>query len=158
MAAPRGRFKMQLDGFDAVVKAFDTAIKVAEEGMHEAMDDIAHSIYKRSQTLCPVSHSDDVDTRGKKIYPTEYHGYLKETSGVEVLGPLNFRIWYGAWYAVYVHEVFRSHTPPTQWRFLAQAVDEAVPHLRELLATKFQASFGAVDVGGGYLSRFQEND
>jgi hypothetical protein len=147
---PRGPFRFVTSGVEQSLRTLDEFGGLVDEFADQLMEDFARKVYDRSQVLVPV--------RDPNVTPPKdiAGGSLKQ-SGAVFRGdnPGEWIVGYGgtsaprdAFYAVYVHEMPYHHEPPTQWKYLSTAVDEALPTFHSELSATFEAVFSGVGQAG----------
>lgn len=117
---------VQVIGVEAVLKAFGKARKETSERIEDGLRKCANILLQASLPLVPVAT-----------------GLLKGSGQVEVKGKgLNAtaRVIYEAPYAIFVHENLQAyHAPPTQARFLADAIPKVRGTMTALLRRQLSA-------------------
>lgn len=100
---------IKIEGVETTLKAMRGKAKADAENIAKALEACARILYRKSQTLVPVDTGD-----------------LKQSGRVEVSGRgfgATAKVVYANEYAVPVHEILEAyHEPPTQARYLADAV------------------------------------
>lgn len=117
---------IELIGVEGVLKAFGKARKETGERIEDGLEKCANILLRASLPLVPVET-----------------GKLKGSGRVEVKGKglgAEARVIYEAPYAIYVHENLEAyHAPPTQARFLADAIPKVRGTMTALLARQLTA-------------------
>jgi hypothetical protein len=108
----QGAFYLRMEGLNAFLASLQEDFREAMDGAEDALrQSLRRRVLEPSLRLCPK------DT-----------GALRASAWVDAgasgAGYLMGSVGYDTDYAVYVHEVFANHKPPTQWKFLEQPFNE----------------------------------
>jgi hypothetical protein len=123
---------VEVRGVETVLKAFGKARRETSERIEDSLRKCAEILLRASQPLVPVET-----------------GFLKESGHVEVRGKglhCTASVVYEARYAIYVHENLQAyHEPPTQARYLADAVPKVRGTMTALLKRQLTAGTRALE-------------
>jgi hypothetical protein len=116
------RANSKTGGFDATLKMFKRLQDQAGALGASIVNRQLEIIFKQSQIYVPVD-TGVLSASGRIVYAT-----ASEPRG---------RIEYPVFYAVYVHERFANHAPPTTWKYLEFAVRDTYKDLYQAGLDKF---------------------